>query len=243
MNEREEGLLRFRMTGLRAALEGGPTVEGIERQVTAIEDALDTVPDFAFDLCKALIESICKTMLADLGRPANPRWEAPELFRETTNRLSLLPPDHPNASAARDSIEKTMRGLLTTVYGLCELRNSYGMASHGRDTFTARLGLRQATLAAQAADTIAAFLYTSHRDSLVRMPGARVYYDDHADFNDALDRDYELIRIGGLELLPSRVLFHVDKNAYRVALAEFAEERLREDVGTYVKQADTEREE
>ena len=44
--------------------------------------------------------------------------------------------------------------MLQTIHGLCELRNNYGMASHGRDIFSTRLDLRQATLAAQAADTI-----------------------------------------------------------------------------------------
>ena len=231
MPENRDSQFRFRMVGIRAALADGPITEAIEQQIIAIENALDTVPGFAFDLAKTLIESVCKTMLADLGQQINPKWEAPELFRETINRLSLLPPNHPSASAARDSIEKTFRGLLQTIFGLCELRNNYGMASHGRDNFTARLGLRQATLAAQAADTIAAFLYTSHRDTLTQAPGARVYYEDHTDFNETIDRDYDIVRIGKLELLPSRVLFHVDRDAYKVALTEFFEERDREDVG------------
>lgn len=99
------------------------------------------------------------------------------------------------------------------------------MASHGRDSFTARLDLRQATLAAQAADTIVSFLYRIHRDALTQTPGARVYYEDHSDFNEAFDRDYEVIRLGELELLPSRVLFHTDREAYKTALNEYIAER------------------
>ena len=68
-------------------------------------------------------------------------------------------------------MEKTIRGLLQTIQGLCELRNSYGMASQGRDGFSARLDLRQATLAAQAADTIVSFLYRIHCDALTQTPG------------------------------------------------------------------------
>ncbi|MEY2473755.1 MAG: hypothetical protein QOK28_3084, partial [Actinomycetota bacterium] len=113
------------------------------------------------------------------------------------------------------------RGLLQTIQGLCELRNGFGMASHGRDTFSARLELRQALLAAQAADTIVAFLYRVHRDGLTRTPGTRLYYEDHDDFNDAFDRDNAMIVLGALEFLPSRVLFHVDAEAYRAALNDF----------------------
>src|SRR5690606_6359025 len=122
---------------------------------------------------------------------------------------------HPGGKDARDCVEKTIRGMLQTIQGLCELRNKHGLASHGRDAHAARMDLRQATLAAQAADTIVSFLYRIHRDALMQTPGARVYYEDHAAFNEAFDRDNETIRLGGVELLPSRVLFHGDREAYK----------------------------
>ncbi len=145
------------MVGARAAVLDGPLAEAIDQQIHAIESALESVPDFAFDLSKTLVESVCKTVLADIGQPADPNWDAPKLLKETTNRLALLPRNHPDPAKARESVEKTIRGLLQTIQGLCELRNRYGMASHGRDSFSARLDLRQATLAAQAADTIVSF--------------------------------------------------------------------------------------
>jgi hypothetical protein len=213
------------MIGTRAAVLEGPIAEAIEQQIHAIENALLSVPDFAFDLSKTLVESVCKTVLADIGQPADPNWDAPRLLKETTNRLSLLPRNHPDPAKARDSVEKTIRGLLQTIQGLCELRNGYGMASHGRDGFSARLDLRQATLAARAADTIVSFLYRIHRDALAQSPGARVYYEDHADFNDTFDRDNEPIELGDVELLPSRALYHCDQEAYKTALNEFLAER------------------
>lgn len=213
------------MVGARANILDGPSIEMIAQQVQAIEDAIDKVPDFAFDLAKTLIETVCKTILEDLGRPADPKWDAPKIMRETTTFLSMLPPDHSNAAKARESLTKALNGLHTTVQGLCELRNDYGLSSHGRDGFSARLDLRQATLAAQAADTIVSFLYRVHRDALVRTPGARVYYEDHADFNESFDRDNDTIRLGELELLPSRVLFHTDREAYKVALDDYLAEQ------------------
>ena len=219
---------RFLMVSTRAAVLEGPTAEAIEQQIHAIENALLSVPDFAFDLSKTLVESVCKTVLADIGQPADPNWDAPKLLKETTNRLTLLPRNHPDPAKASDSVAKTIRGLLQTIQGLCELRNGYGMASHGRDGFAARLGLRQATLAAQAADTIASFIYAVHRDALAQAPGARVYYEDHTDFNEAFDRGNEPIRLGDLELLASRVLFHGDREAYKAALNE----HLAEESGT-----------
>ncbi|WP_456405992.1 abortive infection family protein [Thiolapillus sp.] len=225
MAESAASEFRFEMVGTREALKLGPPAEAIEQQIQAIEEALASIPDFAFDLSKTLVESVCKTVLADIGQPADPNWDAPKLLKETTNRLSLLPPSHPNPQKARDSVEKTIRGMLQTIQGLCELRNNYGMASHGRDGFAPRLDLRQATLAAQAADTIVSFLYRIHRDALTQKPGARVYYEDHEDFNEAFDQDYEVIQLGGLELMPSRVLYLCDHEAYKAALAEFVADR------------------
>ena len=115
--------------------------------------------------------------------------------------------------------------MLQTVQGLCEFRNSYGMASHGRDAFSARLDLRQATLAAQAADTIVSFLYRIHRDALSQNPGARIYYEDHADFNEAFDNDNGTIRVSDLGLRPSEVLFKGDLEAYKAALNDHIAEQ------------------
>jgi len=232
MAEYSAAQARFQMVGARAAVLDGPIAETIEQQIHAIENALLSVPDFAFDLSKTLVESVCKTVLADIGQPADPNWDAPRLLKETTNRMTLLPRNHPDPAKASDSVTKTIRGLLQTIQGLCELRNGYGMASHGRDGFSARLDLRQATLAAQAADTIVSFLYRIHRDALAQSPGARVYYEDHADFNDTFDRENEPIRLGDVELLPSRVLFHGDREAYKAALNEYLAEQSGSDDGS-----------
>ena len=178
----------FRMVGARTAVLDGPNVEAIEQQIHTIESTLESVPDFAFDLSKTLVESVCKTVLADIGQPADPKWNAQKLLKETTNFLALLPRNHPASAKGRESVKRTIQGLLQTIQGLCELRNSYGMASHGRDDFSPRLGLRQATLAAQAADTIVSFLYRIHRDALMQNPGARIYYEDHADFTLTLHK-------------------------------------------------------
>ncbi len=222
---------RFQMVGARSAILDGPAVKSLEQYIEAIENALESVPDFAFDLSKGLVDTVCKTVLADIGQPVSRNWDSHDLFKETTNRLKLLPDDNPTPAKTRESVAKTMRGLLQTIQGLCELRNKYGMASHGPDAFGARLGLRQATLAAQAADTIVSFLYSIHRDASSQTPGVRVYYEDHPEFNEEVDRTYDPIRLGEVELIPSQVLFYTDREAYREALQEFIAERNGEGDG------------
>ena len=215
----------FQMAGTRAAVLDGPVAEVFKQHIYAVEDALANEPDFVFDLSKTLVESVCKTVLVDIGHPADGNWSLPRLLRETTDRLDLLPRNHPQPSKARDTLKRTVGGLQQTIHGLCELRNEYGMASHGRDVYSAKLDVRHAILAAQAADTIVSFLYRVHNDARRQTPRARVYYEDHAVFNDTFDRDNEPIQLGGVELLPSRVLFHGDREAYKSALIEYLAEQ------------------
>ena len=214
---------RFQMVGTRSAILESPIAEPIEQHIDAIENALESFPDFAFDLSKTLVESVCKTVLADIGQPADPKWNTPKLVRETTKHLNLFPHNHLVPEKARESVAMTVGGMGQTIQGLCEFRNSYGMASHGRDAFSDRLDLRQATLAAQAADTIVSYLYRIHRDARRQTPGGRVHYEDHPDFNEEFDGVHDLVRLGELEFLPSQVLFYVDPAAYKAELNDFIE--------------------
>src|SRR5205814_8880776 len=93
--------VKFQMVGARAAILSGPVAKTIEQTIEAIENAIERVPDFAFDLSKTLIESVCKTVLADIGQPADHNWDCPKLLKETTNRLAMLPRNHPDATKAR----------------------------------------------------------------------------------------------------------------------------------------------
>lgn len=210
----------FQMASTRTAVAGGSIAEKVETQLNAIENALLTTPEFAFDLSKALVESICKTVLADIGKPAGSELTTPQLVKETTKRLALLPPSHPDMAKTDDSAKRTIGALSQVVHGLCELRNKHGMASHGRDIFSFKLSPRHATLAAQAADTVVSFLYRTHRDMLTRSP-ERVRYEDHGEFNDAYDSDNESVWVGEIEMLASYVLFCCDNDAYKVALDEY----------------------
>ena len=48
----ESSTSRFQMVGVRSATLEGPIAEPIAQQIEAIENALESIPDFAFDLSK-----------------------------------------------------------------------------------------------------------------------------------------------------------------------------------------------
>lgn len=208
--------LSFKMHAARAVFT--QDTGSLSTTVDLIEETLERLPDLTFDLVKGFLDSVCKTVLLDLGHPADPNWDTPKLVKETVSRLRLVTHSYSDASKAEASLKKLTGGLSAVVQGICELRNHHGMTSHGHDGQSERLGDRQALLAAQAVDVVASYVYRCHREATAKSPGKRVYYEDHQVFNTAFDAGHTAITIDGITFEASRVLFMLDREAYREAL-------------------------
>jgi hypothetical protein len=150
--------------------------------------------------------------------------DLPRLFEAASQSLPLLPATASNEAEVRKSLAQTLRGLSTTVQGICELRNQCGFASHGSEQARPAMEWVQALLAAEAADTIVGFLHRVHRQDRTPAPSPRTLYEDNPDFNEAVDEAHEPVRIYDAEFRPSEVLFQMEPESYRVYLAEFETE-------------------
>ncbi len=212
----------FTMYGAREAMATG--LPHIEEQIKSVEQAVAENTGLAFDLSKTLIESACKTILTERGIGFKNDDDLPALFRTATQRLPFLPQSASSDVNARNSIKRTIGGLHTALQGVCELRNSQGFASHGTDRQRPGLDRAQALLSAQTADAIVGFLHRVHRQERARLPGARLEYDHNPEFNEYVDQSNDPARIFDLEYRPSEVLFNVDEEGYRDALAGFSAE-------------------
>lgn len=213
----------LQMHGCREILRLTPSAIVIQQQIEAIEQSVSNNPSYAIDIAKALVETVCKTILSDRRVSVEGTPDAPALFRLVLDNLQLMPGGQSGSRDTRDALKKTMNGLQTAVQGLAELRNLEGFASHGKDAYAASIEAVQAMLAAQAADAIVYFLYSVHR-KYQRNPQEHVirYEDeDSRGFNEYIDQAHELIVIFELSYKPSEVLFRVDEDAYRVAFADY----------------------
>lgn len=215
-----QGEPQFSMQGAREVIQIMGTAVHIQRQVTALESAVNDNPGLAFDLAKTLVETVCKTILADRGKEVDDKLDAPQLFRETIRYLQIIPDEHPRPEA-RESVQKTLGALQGIVAGLCELRNKEGFASHGKDAYTKFLESMQAQLAARSADAIVNFLFKAHRSYRAGSAPVRLHYEDHAAFNDFLDDVNIPVIISDYEFLPSETLFEMDEEAYKDLLTQF----------------------
>jgi hypothetical protein len=216
------GTTSFVMHGARTAIAGG--LIHIEEQVKGIEIAVADNPGLAFDLAKTVIESACRTILTERKIGFDPDDDLPVLFKTVTSRLPFLPASASGEIEARRSLERTLGGLRAAVQGVCELRNACGFASHGSDSPRPAMETVQAILAAETADAIVGFLYRVHRQDYVARITPTLRYTDNAEFNEYVDGLYEPVRIFDEEFQPSRILFELAPEPYRMNLAEYPPE-------------------
>lgn len=207
----------FVMHGARDAIAGG--LAHIEKQVDAIEQAVDENPGLAFDLARTLIESACRTVLDERSVAYTATDDLSKLFRSATQHLPFLPATASDSVEVRNSLRRTLGGLSTAIQGICELRNQCGFASHGSGEPRPIMEAIQALLAAEAADSIVGFLHRVHRQD--RTPSLRPIFENNGDFNNYVDESLGPIVIFDVEFRPSEVLFQMEPESYRIYLAEF----------------------
>ncbi len=82
----------------------------------------------------------------------------------------------------------------------------------------------QAILAAETADAIVGFLYRVHKQDRVPPPSSRPRYENHPNFNEYIDGSHESVRVFEEDFQPSRILFELAPEAYRLYLAEYPHE-------------------
>jgi hypothetical protein len=210
------------MHGAREALDASAV--HIEQQIIALEEAVANNAGLAFDLAKTLLESTCKTVLTERKAGYDDAWDLPKLLKETLGKLRLVPVALDGDQDVSDSLRKTAGGLQTAIQGICELRNSHGFASHGKDSGFQQLESVQAILAARAADTIVSFIFRVHRGYNGHGAPAVLAYEDHPEFNEHIDDAHPRVHIFSEEFAPSRVLFELAPEPYRLYLAEYSPE-------------------
>lgn len=216
----------FRLTACRELIESHPDSLVIREQVEALENALPDSPGIAVSFCRAIIETTCKTILADRGQTPDNAWEARKLISETAKYLNLGIRDDGRVDAKlRSGAGKLVRGVDNIIDGVVEIRNAYGSAAHGADAYAPMLDARYAEILARATDAVVGLLFRTHLNGAGKAPMARLRYADNANFNEWIDADFGPFQVLETPLVASEALFRTDANAYRAALVLFREEQ------------------
>ena len=134
-------------------------------QIRRMEQSVETDPSLAIGTAKELIETCCKTILAERGKPTSGNPDIPYLTKETLRELNLVPEGIPESTKGRDAIKRLLQNLGTISNYLSELRNLYG-TGHGKHGKTEALKPRHAKLAVGAASTLVNFLFETHKEKM-----------------------------------------------------------------------------
>jgi hypothetical protein len=136
----------------------------LAEQIHRIEQSIESDPALAIGTAKELIETTCKTILAERGKPVLGTPDIPALTKETLKELKLVPDGVPEAARGSDVVKRLLSNLGTIGNGLGELRGLYG-TGHGKDGKTQGVKPRHAKLAVGAASTLATFLFETHMET------------------------------------------------------------------------------
>jgi hypothetical protein len=133
----------------------------LRQQIERIRSAVEDDPDLAIGTAKELLETTCRTILADYGINAGSDWDVVRLVKQTRTVLKLVPEDAPDSAKGADTLKRILSNLGQVSQGLAELRNLYG-TGHGKSGQFRGLKPRHARLAAGCASTLATFLFETH---------------------------------------------------------------------------------
>lgn len=157
-------------------LAGGPSLNPLKEhakvlnanhlaeQIRRLEASVETDPSLAIGTAKELIETCCKTILAERGKPVSGAPDVSTLTKETLKELKLVPEGVHEAARGADVIKRLLSNLGTIGNGLAELRGLYG-TGHGKHGSATGLGARHAKLAVGAAATLTVFLFETHKET------------------------------------------------------------------------------
>lgn len=216
-----EGDERFQLRGCRELLKTYSDSIQISSQIRVIETSIPDDPGLAFTHCRGLLETVCKTILADRGIATEETAKSSWLMSQTLRVLKLTPDSFDGDKRVESGAADIVRGLNMLINGVVSLRNSQGIGPHGKDAIEQILDAEYAVVMAHAVDSAASLLYRLHRKQADNDPLQRMRYGDHSDFDEYLDELYSDFVIEETPIQASKALFLLDIEAYRQRLVVF----------------------
>jgi len=207
----------------------------LQQTFSSLEQEFAGGNDASIDAAKAVVECACRVLIEELDNPVSPQKpgsqnpELSELVGLATRMLGLGEVRHrafSNLITQHNKLTETLR----------VLRNKAGTVSHGKDGFIAKLSVHHRRSALLAADAIVTFLHEAYLERepdpvrtfepYERFAASNALIDEFAAIRNEYDDDgfpraVVSLPNGDEIIIPleaSRLLFGVDREAYKVVL-------------------------
>ncbi len=224
----------------------------LQQTFEALEQSFLSESDASIDAAKGVVECACRVLIEERDDPKDPKKPAKsdaslsELLGLATRMLKLGEIRH---RAFSDLIREHNR----LADSLRVLRNEAGTVSHGKDGFIAKLSRHHRRAAVLAADAIVTFLHEAYLEREPDPVRTLEPFDRFTESNDLIDKytsivvDPEdndetdgMLRVRiilpnddeiPLILEPARLLFSIDRTAYKSAQAACRDAAVNRQIG------------
>jgi hypothetical protein len=129
----------------------------VRRDLDRALASIEADPEDAITAACSTIESVCRSILIELGGPLPAKKDVQGLFNAVKGPLGLSPDRADLDPLVAGDVRTTLGGLATVIQGVGALRTHAGDA-HGRERGYARVDARIGRLSIHAASTVALFL-------------------------------------------------------------------------------------
>lgn len=129
----------------------------VQRDIDRALEAAERDPESAVTSASSTLESVCRSILVELGRPLPAKRDIRTLFRDVAQCLGLGADRTDLNAAIAEDVKTILGGLANVAQGIGALRTKFGDA-HGRERGYPRIDGRIADLAINAASTVSLFL-------------------------------------------------------------------------------------
>lgn len=129
----------------------------VSRDLARALASSQTDPEDAVTAACSTIESVCRSILIELGQPLPAKKDVQALYNAVKQPLGLSPDRSDIDPIIANDVRQILSGLATVIGGVGALR-THGGDAHGREKGYARIDARIARLSIHAASTAALFL-------------------------------------------------------------------------------------
>ena len=130
----------------------------VQKQWQKALSEVDSDPEGAISTARALVETVCKHLLEELGIEFKDDGDLAALFKATVAILNLAP-----STKASNCLKQMMGGAFSVMNGLAGLRNEFGDA-HGKAKGYVGPEPRHARFAVNSAGGLAMFMLETHEE-------------------------------------------------------------------------------
>jgi len=219
------------MEKLNELIEKHRTWSNLKLQITSISYEVDAgMLEKAIGASKSLLETICKTILDSEGELYTPNDNINKLAKKTMQKLGL---------EQSGAINKFSNSLVSSMQFLGELRNDVDSQSHGRSLNASppKIDPISTHFLVQSTELIGCFLisfYEQKKSISISLeektsPDILTEFDNLEEFeklqefNEYLDSAFGDIKLFDIPYPTSKVLFLVDRDAYKNAYSDYLE--------------------